>query len=154
MRFLTAAAMVLLSTESLAAQAAQLVSDIATARPIEGSWAYSSNPSGSEASFSNSAALPQLWVHCTRATRRVTISRSASAATSSISVWTSSLTRDIPASFNSTTGRLTIDLAPYDALLDAMATSRGRIGFTIDGQPTLVIPAWAEVAHVIEDCRA
>ncbi len=44
-------------------------------------------------------------------------------------------------------------LSAGDARLDQIAFSRGR--FTVDrpGQPQLVLPAWPEVARVIEDCR-
>jgi hypothetical protein len=127
--------------------------DLSTATPIAGSWSYASVADGSEAVFANSSGVPQLWVHCTRATRRITISRPASAAAPVLNIWTSSLTRSAPSSFNPATGRLTIELANYDPLLDALVSSRGRIGFTIGTQPPLVVPPWPEPARVIEDCR-
>ena len=40
-----------------------------------------------------------------------------------------------------------------DPLLDAVAFSRGRAAFSDSGQPTLVVPSWAEAARVVEDCR-
>ena len=52
--------------------------DLSTAAPIAGSWVYSQTAGGSEASFLNASALPQLTIRCTRATRRVTISKPAS----------------------------------------------------------------------------
>jgi hypothetical protein len=128
--------------------------DLSTATPIIGSWSYAVAPDGSEAAFTNETGSPQLLVHCTRATRRVTISRLASTAAPSISVWTSSLERSVPASFNAANNRLTIDLANFDPLLDAVVSSRGRVAFTVGTQPSLVVPPWAEVARVIEDCRA
>jgi hypothetical protein len=64
------------------------------------------------------------------------------------------MTKDVPSSFNPATGRLSIEFANYDPLLDAISSSRGRIGFTVGTEPPLVVPAWAEAAHVIEDCRA
>ena len=128
--------------------------DVTTATPIAGSWTYAAAADGSEAVFANASGSPQLYVHCTRATRRVAISRPASVAAPSIDVWTSSLSRTVASSFNPTTGRLTIDLGNYDPLLDAIVSSRGRVGFTVGTQPPLVVPPWAEVARVIEDCRA
>ena len=151
MRFVIAAALALAIPASLVAQP---IPDLSTATPIGGSWSYAATSDGSEASFTNASGAVQLTVHCTRATRRVSIAKAASAAAPLLNVWTSSLTRSLPSSFNPTTGRLTIDLAPYDPLLDAIATSRGRIGLSVAGQPPLVVPAWAEAAHVIEDCRA
>ena len=151
MRFASAAAFALAAASSLGAQT---IPDLGTATPIAGNWAYVATADGSEASFANASGVPQLWLHCSRATRRVSIAKAASSVVPMLNVWTSSLTRSAPASFNPSTGRLTIDLAASDPLLDAISSSRGRIGFGIAGQPPLVIPAWAEAARVIEDCRA
>jgi hypothetical protein len=151
MRIAIAAAFALTAASSLNAQT---VPDLSTATPIAGNWTYAATADGSEASFANASAVPQLWVHCTRATRRVSIAKSATTAVPLLNVWTSSQTRSAPSSFNPATGRLTIDLAATDPLLDAISSSRGRIGFSIAGQPALVLPAWAEAARVIEDCRA
>ena len=128
--------------------------DLSEATPIPGNWNYESTADGSVATYSNESGFIQLWMHCTRATRRVMIARPAAASAPFVSVWSSSLTQNVPASFSPATGRLTIDLAPFDPLLDAIANSRGRIGFVVQGQAPLVIPAWAEPARVIEDCRA
>ena len=148
MRLAIAAALALAAASSLDAQ------DLSVATPIAGSWSYASTADGSEASFANATGNPQLWLHCTRATRRVTIVKPASAAAPFLNVWTSSLTQNVPSSFNPATGRLTINLSAYDPLLDAIVSSRGRIGFSVAGQQALVVPAWAEVARVIEDCRS
>ena len=143
-----AAALALLVSTSAFAQ------DLSTATPIAGSWSYAAAPDGSEAVYANGSGSPQLFVHCTRATRRVSISRPATAAAASIAVWTSSLEKSVPTSFNPATSRLTIDLANFDPLLDAMVSSRGRVAFTVGTQPSLVVPPWAELARVIDDCRA
>ncbi len=148
MRLPIATALALLVPSSLDAQ------DLSTATPIAGSWTYVPAADGSEAIFADASATPHLWVHCARATRRVTISKAATAAAPAINVWTSSLSRSVASSFDPATGKLTIDLANYDPLLDAIASSRGRIAFGIASQPSLVVPRWAEVALVIEDCRA
>ena len=147
MRFSIAAALALGAASSTHAQ------DLATATPIAGNWTYAAASDGSEAVFTNAGGNPQLWLHCARATRRVSIAKAASAAAPFVSVWTTALTQTVPSSFNPVTGRLTIDLAAADPLLDGIASSRGRIGFTVTGQPPLVVPAWAEAARVIEDCR-
>jgi hypothetical protein len=148
MRLPIAAALALLVSLPAAAQ------DLRTATPIAGSWSYAPSADGSEAVFANATGSPQLWVHCTRSTRRVTISKAETAAAPAMNIWTSSLSRIVPSSFNPATGRLTSDLANYDPLLDAIVSSRGRVGFSAGTQPPLVVPPWAEVARVIEDCRA
>ena len=152
MKFSIAAAFALTAGSSLVAQTAS--PDLATATPISGTWSYAATGDGSEATFANAGGFPQLWVHCTRATRRVTIAKPATAAAPSMTVWTSSLTRSVPASFNTTTGRLSIALPSSDPLLDALSNSRARLGFTVSSEPPLVVPAWAEPARVVEDCRA
>jgi hypothetical protein len=141
------AALALLVASSAGAQ------DLSTATPIAGSWSYAPAQDGSEAVFANAGGSPQLWVHCSRATRRVTIAKADTAPAATMNVWTSSLSRSVASSFDPATGRLTIDLANYDPLLDAIASSRGRIGVSAASQPPLVVPTWAEVARVIEDCR-
>ena len=151
MRFLIAAAVALAAPAILQAQTT--IADLSTATPIAGNWTYSSTTNGSEASFADGSGNPQLWMQCTRATRRVSIAKPATGAAPFLNVWTSSLARGVPASFNPTTRRLTIDLGAYDALLDAIVSSRGRVAFTVGTQPSLVIPPWAEAARVIEDCR-
>jgi hypothetical protein len=148
MRLRIAAALALLTVSSAGAQG------LSTATPVAGSWSYSPTTDGTEAVFASDSGTPQVWVHCTRTTRRVSISRAATAAAPLLNVWTSSLAKSVASSFNPATGRLTIDLANYDPLLDAIVSSRGRVGFAVGTQPSLVVPPWAEPARVIEDCRA
>ena len=156
MKLRFAAALGLTAASSLYAQApapAQPTTDFSTAVPIDGGWNYAPIPAGSEATFVNTAALPQLTIGCSRATRQVTISKPASVAAPFISVWTTAQTRSLPASFNPATGRLTATLSAYDPFLDAIAFSRGRIAVSVAGVPALIVPAWAEAARVVEDCR-
>ena len=149
-----AAAFALLAGSSLEAQtpSSPPALDLSTATPIEGNWVYSSAGS-TEATFVNASAQAQLTIRCTVATRRVTISKPASGAAPLLNIWTSAQTRNLPSSFNPATGMLSADLSAFDPLLDAIAFSRGRFGVSVTAQPTLVVPAWAEIARVIEDCR-
>jgi hypothetical protein len=121
--------------------------------PLPGNWTYAPVADGSEAIYSDASSRPQLWLRCTRSTRQVTVSRPAAAASPFINVWTSTLVKAVPASFTPATGRLSFVLWSFDPLLDAMAFSRGRIGFTVGAQAPLVVPPWEEVARVFEDCR-
>jgi hypothetical protein len=151
MKYRILAALALTAASSLPAQT---VADLSTATPLSGSWAYAPVAGGTQASFSDASGNPQLWVQCTRATRRVSIAKRASTAAPFISVWTSSMVRSVPSAFNPATGRLTMEIAAFDPLLDAITGSRGRIGFAVGTEPPLVVPPWAEAARVIEDCRA
>jgi hypothetical protein len=118
-----------------------------------GSWSYQAVPGGSEARFVDTSATARLVIRCTKATRRVSISRTSSVAASSFNLWTSSTSRTLPARFEQNAMRVTAELAAYDAFLDAIAYSRGRIAVVMAGVETLVAPAWPEAARAIEDCR-
>ncbi len=161
MKYRIAAAFALIAASSLHAQtptpapaAPPVIPDLSTATPIAGNWNYVTTADGSEATFLNPTAQPQVTIHCTRASRRVTISKPANGAAPFLSIWTSAESRNLPASYNPATARIGADLNANDPLLDAIAFSRGRIGVGVSGQPIGVVPAWAEPARVIEDCRA
>jgi hypothetical protein len=151
MRSIQLAALALFPAASLQAQATL---DYSTAVPIGGNWTYTAVADGSEATFVNASAQPQLTIRCIRSTRRVAIAKPATGAAPFIAIWTSSQSRSAPASFNPATNRLTADFAAYDAVLDAVAFSRGRAAFSVGTAPALVVPTWSEIARVIEDCRS
>ncbi|MEO5774294.1 MAG: hypothetical protein ABIQ32_09285 [Sphingomicrobium sp.] len=117
-----------------------------------GSWAYSQTPAASEASFMDSSGIAQLTIRCVRANRSIVLSMRAVPATS-LTVWTSSASRSLPATFDQPSSRLNASLNSNDPLLDALAFSRGRISFSVQGVSPLVLPAWPEPARAIEDCR-
>jgi hypothetical protein len=153
MRCSIAAALALTAASSLAAQSVPAIPDLSIATPIGGNWSWAQTAEGSQATFADANSKPQMIIGCARSTRRVSISRTASSTAPSVSIWTSSQSRTLPASFDSATGRLSAEVAAFDPLLDALATSRGRIGVIVAGTPALVVPAWAELARVVEDCR-
>ena len=155
MRFTIAAAFALTAASSLQAQTAAPApaADFSIATPQPGSWTYAATVDGTEASFLDSSARPQLFVRCTRATRQVTIARSATAAAPFLNIWTSSQARNLAASYNPTTYRLSSSVPAFDPLLDAIVFSRGRFAVGVSGTSALVVPAWEEPARVVEDCR-
>jgi hypothetical protein len=128
-------------------------SNLEYAVPIAGSWVYAATPDGSEATFEDSGGHPQLTIRCTRSTRRVAILKNAPTPSPMMWIWTSSQTKSLAATYDAASARVTTDLGAYDPLLDAIASSRGRIGFSTSGLAALVVPPWADVARVIEDCR-
>jgi hypothetical protein len=119
-----------------------------------GSWSYRAAAGGSEASFIDGTGAARMVIVCGKVTRLVTLSRISSAPASSMSFWTSSLSRNLPSRFDQLTGRVIAQLGASDALLDAMAFSRGRFAVSMPGSPSLVLPVGAEVDHVVEDCRS
>jgi len=154
MRIPIFAALALLTAPPLAAQSAPTIPDLTVATPIGGNWSWAQTADGSEAVFTDAYGKPQMTVHCTRISRRVSIAKSATAAAPFMGVWTSTQSRSLPASFDPATGKLSVALPAFDNLLDAFVSSRGRVGLSVAGLPPLVVPAWAEVAHAVEDCRA
>ena len=150
-----AAALALTAATSLHAQAqtAASVATYATAVPIAGGWRYSAAADGSQAVFANASAQPQLSIRCTRSTRLVSISKPATGAAPFLFVWTSSNTRNLPASFKPATMQLVADVTAMDSILDSIAFSRGRIAVSASGSAALVFPSWPELIRVIEDCR-
>ena len=134
-------AVVLLAAAAPAtAQVAPLSFDAGKALPLTpGQWSYFSTATGSMASYGSVLSL-----RCDRATRTVTISR-VGAESAVLTVATSSLTRTLPVG-----GRLLAN----DALLDAMAFSRGRFLVAGGSGPILAVPSWPEAARSIEDCRS
>ena len=118
-----------------------------------GSWAYRGLADGSEAVFTDARVAPRVVVKCSRPTRVITLTVASAVPASAITVATSETQRTIPASFNAQSFQIIAQIAGNDAVLDAMAFSRGRFALSVVGGATLVVPAWPEVARSIEDCR-
>ncbi|HET7606305.1 MAG TPA: hypothetical protein VFK28_09585 [Sphingomicrobium sp.] len=152
MLFPIAAALALTTDATPNVAGSPLASNLEYASPVVGNWAYAATNDGSEATFTNASGQPQLTIRCTRSNRRIALLKPGAAAPA-MWVWTSSLKKSLPASYDATAARVIAELAPFDPLLDAMAFSRGRIGFSTSGLAALVVPPWADVARVIEDCR-
>ena len=130
------------------------VPDFSTVAPIAGAWTYRSIPGGSEATFVAAGNQPQIVLQCSRVTRTISISKAATAPAPYLSIWTSSASRSLPATYSPATARLTVSLSAFDRLLDALSFSRGRVVFAAEGAPALVAPAWGQITRVVEDCRS
>jgi hypothetical protein len=152
MPFPFAAALALTADSTPNVAGAPVASNLEYAMPIAGNWTYAATSGGSEATFANSSGQPQLTIRCARSTRRVLLLKPGSASPS-LWVWTSSQKKSLPATYDGSAARVSVDLPAFDPLLDAIASSRGRIGFSTSGLDALVVPPWADVGRVIEDCR-
>lgn len=119
-----------------------------------GTWRYTRDAGGTRAVFGQGSGAPQLSLRCDLGGRRVILSRPGTAS-GAMTIRTSSSTRAVPVQI--ATGASPSAQAVFTArepLLDAMAFSRGRIAVQQQGAPTLVLPTYAEIGRVIEDCRA
>lgn len=89
-------------------------------------------------------------LRCDRAQRQLHLDRRGAAA-GTMTVRTSSTARSLAA--GATTDGASASLPASDPLIDAMGYSRGRFVVETAPLPSLVVPAWAEVLRVAEDCR-
>lgn len=116
-----------------------------------GGWSWRAEAQGGAAFFGVTGQAPELTLRCDRARRRIAVSRRGQPAASTLTIRTSSVARTL--SGTAATNGLTAELAARDALIDAMGYSRGRFVVQGEGMPDLVVPAWAEILRVAEDCR-
>ncbi|QJU56355.1 hypothetical protein HL653_00925 [Sphingomonas sp. AP4-R1] len=117
-----------------------------------GSWSYAREATGSAARFGTSADAPALAIRCEKARRLIHIAP-AGATAGTLTITTSYAGRALPLAAG-TGGHAEATLPAVDPFLDRIAFSRGRVSYAVAGQPLLVVPAWAEPARVIEDCRS
>ncbi|MET0370896.1 MAG: hypothetical protein ABW039_05900 [Sphingobium sp.] len=124
-------------------------------RPLSaGSWTYRADAAAPAALYGAPGAAPRLIVRCDRAGRRILFVRAggvAGAGQGPMTVRTSYGAQLWPAS--AAIGETVAARAVGDIGLDQIAYSRGKIAVEVPGLDPLVLPAWAEVARVIEDCR-
>lgn len=118
-----------------------------------GDWAYRVDARGSIALFGTPGADAAVTLRCDLSAGALYFSRAGTLATP-VTVRTSSMARTLAVQpTGATPPYVAVTIAPRDALLDAIAFSRGRFVVEQSGAPTLVVPAWAEIGRVIEDCR-
>ncbi|HEX4696025.1 hypothetical protein [Sphingomonas sp.] len=113
-----------------------------------GDWRYLQQPGSSAASF-GAGAETRLTLRCDRFTHQVQLAGIRDAA---VTVRTTSMTRTIAPTRVAGESPYAVTLAVNDPLLDAIAFSRGRFVIQQNGPP-LVLPPYAEIGRVIEDCR-
>ncbi|WP_174297540.1 hypothetical protein [Sphingomonas bacterium] len=122
-----------------------------------GDWRYERTTAGSRATFGRGDERA-FAIEC-GIDRRVRLERpdlsGPDLSGGAFTVRTSSLTRVVAADRGGgPPDRARVTLSAGDPLLDAIGFSRGRFVVEQAGLPPLVLPAWAEVERVVEDCRA
>lgn len=122
-----------------------------------GDWSYRSDANGSVASFGRIGAPADFTVQCDKATRRIALARPGLLDAGKVAQMTLRSTEGAGsypvANLAGPTPRVAASLGAYDPLLDKLAFSRGRFLVQIAGAQDIVLPSWAEVARVVEDCR-
>lgn len=118
-----------------------------------GRWTYTRDERGSVALYGQTGTDAVALLRCDARAGRIFLSRAGTVA-GPLTIRTSSVARTV--AVGATGGEppyVAASFAPADPLLDAMVFSRGRFAFDQPGTPPLVLPAWAEIGRVIEDCR-
>lgn len=123
-----------------------------------GNWSYRAEAAGAVAVFGPSGADVRLTLRCDRASRRISLARAGAGSASAIIVRTSYGATSWPATpssggANGVVPQIVAFRAASDTVLDQIAYSRGKFAVEVAGQAALIVPAWAEVSRVIEDCR-
>lgn len=131
--------------------APQVSSDWTDWPATAGDWRYVAEQGGTIARFGPVGGATILSIRCDTASRRIVVTRSDGATGTALTVRTSFGVAQWPAQAGS--AGIVATRAANDAALDQIAFSRGRFVVETEDAPTLVLPAWAEVARVIEDCR-
>lgn len=127
----------------------------------EGDWNYRAVDGGSLASFGAPGQPALLMLRCESATHHVFVSRASAAPAEQIigqmTIRTTSGDAQWPVLPGGTPGAATslavATRAAVDGGFDRMIFSRGRFAVEAPGAQPIAVPAWAEVARVIEDCR-
>lgn len=117
-----------------------------------GTWAYASDPAGSVASFGTGGDV-LVAMRCERAARRIAVTRMG-AGQGAMTLRTSygAVTWPVVAA-TAPRPQATAVRAASDTVLDQIAYSRGKFAVEVPGLAPLILPAWAEIDRVIEDCR-
>ncbi|SCW53037.1 hypothetical protein SAMN02927924_01102 [Sphingobium faniae] len=127
-------------------------------RPVAaGNWTYRPDAGGSVAAYGAGAA-PLLSIRCDRAAKRISVIRpgaGAGAAQGTMTIRTSYGAMAWPAAVSGTgaAAQTVATRAASDPALDQIAYSRGKFAVESAGLAPLILPNWAEVSRVIEDCR-
>jgi len=122
--------------------------------PMEaGSWTYVQDDRGSIARFGIAGKDATVMLRCDKGRARVFLSRAAGAG-GTMTVRTSSTSKAIAMQPTGTQPSYAAsEMMVGDAILDAMAFSRGRVAFELAGAQNIAVPVWSEIGRVIEDCR-
>lgn len=126
-----------------------------TDRPLTpGRWVYREEPRGTIAEYGPAGSSAVLTLRCDRVAGLVAITRPGMPGRMTLTATTGARAYLAQAAGTGAMPQAIITLASRDPQLDAIAFSRGRFMVSLDNAPDLLLPSWAEVARVVEDCRS
>ncbi|HWJ69782.1 MAG TPA: hypothetical protein VNS79_07030 [Sphingobium sp.] len=118
-----------------------------------GDWSYGPSGGDSIARFGVAGRAPLLTMRCAAATRRITLQGAGLGTGSALTIRTSYGALQWAADAQVAGAALSVTRPASDPGFDWIAYSRGRISLETAGAPRLIVPVWAELVRVIEDCR-
>ena len=148
-----AAALFVPLSGAIAQTAVTPAADFSNSPMMPGTWSYLAVQGGSNARFTDSTGTIRISVGCNKMSRGVTIARTSTAPAATLSIWTSTSSRNQPALFEQSAQRVIATFNAQDTMLDAIVFSRGRFAVSMPGAPAFVIPTGPEPARIVEDCR-
>lgn len=120
-----------------------------------GDWVYRQDARGSIALFGNPGQDALLTLRCDTNENLLYLSRAGNPTNGAkMTIRTSHTLKSYTAApTGASPAYAAIAINPSDAILDALVYTRGRFAVETDGMQSIAVPSWAEVVHVIEDCR-
>jgi hypothetical protein len=119
-----------------------------------GEWTYRRDARGSIGLFGTMGQNARVTLRCDVQAGKLYLSREGSGSGHRMIVRTSAMMKEFMAKpTGGAPAYLATEIMPSDAILDAMAFSRGRVLVDVDGQQPTVLPSWAEITRIVEDCR-
>jgi len=122
-----------------------------------GDWVYREDAGGSAALFGQPGMATRFAVRCEKGARRIRFERSGvldpgSSARLTLTSTAGSASYAL-ANAPGTPPKVAASTAVTDTFLDRLVYTRGRFLVRADGAEDMVLPGWAEIARVVEDCR-
>ena len=122
-----------------------------------GDWSYRTESNGSSAIFGEPSGGVRFAIRCDITQRRILFSRPGTldpgrAARLTLTSTGGSATYAL-ANAGGDGASVVASVAASDPFLDRLVYTRGRFLVRTDGQPDMVLPNWAEISRVLEDCR-
>lgn len=120
-----------------------------------GDWRYRADTNGGMALYGENASETRFSIRCDRSANQIILTRAGQVqGQSGMTIRTETTDRTLAVRPGDGGQPTTVaSVSVRDPLLDAMAITRGRFAVEVPGLSTIYLPPWAEVSHVIEECR-
>lgn len=122
-----------------------------------GDWSYREDATGSVAQFGLAGAAVRFAVRCEKAAQRIRFERSGVLEPGSSARLTLTSTAGtasyVLANIGGSPPNVAASTGATDMFLDKLVYTRGRFLVRADGAEEMVLPSWAELTRVVEDCR-